>query len=548
MGSLALALPRLPPQSPRALSRAVEAEAAVARLKGELRSSKAESKRKLDDAHLQLAECRGRLVRGSMDSASGGERGLPSLAGGLASINDKMSAMEGEVERQRLELEVSTCKSELEGSARRLGRQERIVSKLMAELREEKMRSAARHTSHAVIEKLRVELAGKVGTASSRVVGMQEVISRDLAAAAERLAASALTDEARGADMVSELQACAASARLSELAAVEARERSETRLAALQRRVSVQARLVTQLLTERQGMPEAEAEAEAERLTHAEEATEEAEEQEEQEDDDVRFDELVPASPSSAGRLMGALKGGVMRVASAARDYVNSPSDASGAGTVRDRAAAANMPELQYTWVLEEELGGALHSLAKQNSRVEELGAELEAARASSSLCTSSSPLSSVPRSDEERAASEEAEAQAAALAAAEAAADALFESDGCASDPLEAERPEMQSRAATAALLDELRLESLKSTRLEKIISKLMTELRAAKLQAASAGCGKAALTSFESISSRLEAQLRDNATAVGVVEVTLRKGLETVAERLAAVSAADKTASAGR
>ena len=105
-----------------------------------------------------------------------------------------------------------------------------------------------------------------------------------------------------------------------------------------------------------------------------------------------------------------------------------------------------------------------------------------------------------------------------------------------------------MQSRAATAALLDELRLESLKSTRLEKIISKLMTELRAAKLQAASAGCGKAALTSFESISSRLEAQLRDNATAVGVVEVTLRKGLETVAERLAAVSAADKTASAGR
>jgi len=107
---------------------------------------------------------------------------------------------------------------------------------------------------------------------------------------------------------------------------------------------------------------------------------------------------------------------------------------------------------------------------------------------------------------------------------------------------------PELRQRAAASALVEELRLEGAKSARLEKIISKLMGELRAAKLHAAAAGGGPRALGAFEAATTRLEAQLRDNATSVGALEVTLRKGLETVAERLSAVAGAVKSAAVGR
>ena len=107
---------------------------------------------------------------------------------------------------------------------------------------------------------------------------------------------------------------------------------------------------------------------------------------------------------------------------------------------------------------------------------------------------------------------------------------------------------PELRQRAAASALVEELRLEGSKSARLEKIISKLMGELRAAKLHAAAAGSGPRALSAFESAATRLEGQLRDNATSVSALEVTLCKGLETVAERLSAVACADKSVSGGR
>ena len=163
-----------------------------------------------------------------------------------------------------------------------------------------------------------------------------------------------------------------------------------------------------------------------------------------------------------------------------------------------------------------------------------------------------STPCASTPLAVADDA---EARAQAEALAAAEAAADALFVSDGIGggTSPVMAgwpaansssssglspslmsrmdggmgggmdggmdggmggggdddgPLPELRQRAAASALVEELRLEGAKSARLEKIISKLMGELRAAKLHAAAAGGGPRALGAFEAATTRLEAQ----------------------------------------
>jgi hypothetical protein len=148
---------------------------------------------------------------------------------------------------------------------------------------------------------------------------------------------------------------------------------------------------------------------------------------------------------------------------------------------------------------------------------------------------------------------------EAAAIAAAEAAADALFASDaldvtagGAASDVggdgggtcvpvvVDDRCAELRQRAAAAALLDELRMQSAKSARLEKIISRLMGELRAAKLHAVGSGAGQAALASFDAATCRLEAAMRDTASSVDGIDGTLRAGFEAVAERLHMLDAA--------
>ena len=49
--------------------------------------------------------------------------------------------------------------------------------------------------------------------------------------------------------------------------------------------------------------------------------------------------------------------------------------------------------------------------------------------------------------------------------------------------------------------------------------------------------GGGRAAVASFASIAQRLEAALRDNATAVGVLDTTVRSGLATAQARLEAL-----------
>ena len=86
--------------------------------------------------------------------------------------------------------------------------------------------------------------------------------------------------------------------------------------------------------------------------------------------------------------------------------------------------------------------------------------------------------------------------------------------------------------------LLEELRLEGLKSARLEDVVAKLMDELRAAKLHAAAAAAGPClpAIDALGAVAQRAEAALGANAAAVHALEVTVRKGLDTALGRIVA------------
>ena len=487
------------PPSPRALSRAVEAEAEAARLRGELRTLRDDSRRQLDDAHKQLAECRAKLARTGSGSTP------KSLSGGLARIDDQMVAMETEVARQRLELSLSQAQAARDAAERKVARQERVLSKLMSELREEKTKAARAHGAGTAVDRLRGEMSGQMSTATARLQGLQESVSRDVASATERLCASAASEHARTAQSVRELEAAASTSRMDELLAQEGRARSEAQVTVLEARVAAQARLVSACLRGRcHGVLEGEmaAEAQAERLLEAVAA----------ETDDVAHS---PATPSSGGRrLMGALADGVMRVASAAHSYSRGGGGGGGEGD-----GASVLAQAHYVRLLETELG----TLAAELASSQQVARELERAlrEAERGACT-----------DEE----------AAALAEAEAAADALLTSDhhiddGCPREPDEKQCAELRQRAAAAALLEELRLEGAKSHRLEKIISRLMGELRTAKLKEAIGDEGKGALASFGAIAAKIEGALRDNAKGLSIVDSTLKSRFDAAIDQLRAI-----------
>ena len=67
----------------------------------------------------------------------------------------------------------------------------------------------------------------------------------------------------------------------------------------------------------------------------------------------------------------------------------------------------------------------------------------------------------------------------------------------------------------------------------MEKIISKLVAELRVAKLQAAGAEGSRVALAAFTAITRRLEASLAENISAVASLSGTVRKGCELVVSK---------------
>ena len=120
-----------------------------------------------------------------------------SLSGGLTRIDDQMVAMETEVARQRLELSLSQAQAARDAAERKVARQERVLSKLMSELREEKTKAARAHGAGTAVDRLRGEMSGQMSTATARLQGLQESVSRDVASATERLCASAASEHAR---------------------------------------------------------------------------------------------------------------------------------------------------------------------------------------------------------------------------------------------------------------------------------------------------------------------------------------------------------------
>ena len=230
------------------LNRAVTAEAECTRLRSELRSLTSEAARKQELSNQQLAEARARLATTAKVSKAGDEENVPphghgggagadqrarALSKGILGLDEKMSLMEAEVEKQRLTIELSSCQAELDASARRLGRQERIVSKLMQELREEKLRLAARSGTADTLERLKAELLVKVHDCAEEVRALRESVTREVSAASSRVSSSASSEERRAAGCVEELEASAAASRLAEVAAFDELDRSEAREAAL---------------------------------------------------------------------------------------------------------------------------------------------------------------------------------------------------------------------------------------------------------------------------------------------------------------------------
>ena len=528
-----------PAESPRAMARAVEAETEAARLRGELRALREESRVQLDAAHKRLASCKTELARRSTGSdrsgvsggttsggtTSGGTSG-GDLSGDLSRIGEQMSAMEAEVARQKHELELTQCVTARDAAERKVGRQERILNKVMAELREEKTRSARMDGVGREVERMRDEALAPVRAATVRLHGLHEGVARDLTAATERLCAGAAAEHARMAQAVREMDAAASASQMAELNALDAKARSDAHAALLETRVAAQSRLLTSVLrrschgaNDGAADDDAAAAALAERMRMLETAvaTERG--------DEIDMSPSSMLSPSSGRTLIGALADGVRRVASAAHTYSRSGDGGSGDGAYDGGACGGGgygvEAEMHYVALLESELA----TMTRELKDAKEMVAALEADRRDAQAAT---------YDDED----------AAALAAAEAAADALLTSD-CISDDDgwvgravdEGQCAEVRQRAAAAALLDELRLEGAKSHRLEKIISRLMGELRAAKLKEAIGDGGKGALASCGAIATRVDGALRDHARSLSAVDATLKGGLNAAVDRLRAI-----------
>lgn len=519
--------------------RALHAESEVVRLRSELKLLREDSRRQLDDSQTQLAECRRQLAQSAGRVKSGGAEGLAAID---AKMREMESAMEADVERQRLEAELASAKDAASQASRRLVRQERIVAKLMTELREEKARNEATSGARETLERLSEEVLPRVSETAARVKGLREAAARDLAAAAERVATAVLTDEVQAAQVAAEMEAARAAARMAEIAALEACERSEARAVALEERVVAQARLVTALILKGHTQPPSGAIAEV------------------ASDADADGVQVQAEAEAWAARLLGAVEQMTVRGAAAKEGsegwaQVESRVD-SGEEDTRDidgggegegdasfahghspgyagEAADEGVGGAHYVRLLEDELSGTISELRRQCELSGALEHQLHADRSMhAAACT-----------DE----------HAAALAAAEAAADALLVGDGggglAATGEPRGYAPhgaaggaggaaEMRTRAAAAALLEELRLEGAKSARLEKIISKLMVELRAAKLHAAARGSGRVAIGTFHAIGGRLETALRENVAAVESLDANLRDRLDVAGERLAALT----------
>ena len=568
------------PPSPRLLSRTMVAEQEVERLKDELRLAR-------EELHAE----RQRHSQREASEVTGRETGRETGA-----AREVLAAPRTELEQQPpLDVDFATARKSLDELSRqhstaqhKSSRQERIIGKLMKELREEKTKRAAEQTANAVLERLGADLTSMASAASARMQALEANLPASLIPAADRLASAVAADASDASAVARELEAAAAASALEALMAEEAREESEVRAERLEQRAKEQARLIDAMLRRHEWEDAA---AGAQTAALADEVTTRlgAEGDGEVEaDGGVAREEGAPpeASPSGLGRRLtfdgsfspsaaiGALAHSVRRVASAAATLYTPGAEGAGEGRGGgggdgiDGGGRASV----YVGLLEEELTRTLEKLEAQKEVCRMLSHEVASREvagregAGRDTDADSDPDESAGSMEDgavvvtdgeaqrDRSTSEPAEA---ALAAAVAAADALIFADAADDGRTEAGSNDttphhaaptsptagrayaieaVQQRAAAAELLEELRQESAKSTRLERIIARLMTELRQTKVQLASGGleAGQLALAAFDQDVARIEKALHQNSTAVAVLDDTVRKGLQAAAIRL--------------
>ncbi|KAL1508720.1 hypothetical protein AB1Y20_004815 [Prymnesium parvum] len=112
-------------------------------------------------------------------------------------LEGQLRSLQLEMETHKLRLELASTRSSLEAETRKRVRQEKIVSKLMKELREEKMIVGARKGTLSSVERLHEEMNRHLQSAAAEVARMHESLQSGIAKAAEKLRLAAQTEAAQ---------------------------------------------------------------------------------------------------------------------------------------------------------------------------------------------------------------------------------------------------------------------------------------------------------------------------------------------------------------
>lgn len=394
-------------------------------------------------------------------------------------FDGQLRGLQLEMDSHKLRLELAAARSSLEAETRKRVRQEKIVAKLMKELREAKLLAGAREATLKSVATMHAELSTHVERGVAEVAAMHGTVKKGVEQAAEQLAMAASSDVAQVAQRVPEME---------EAAGEQAR-----------------------------------------RISALEQALEEANDAIENQRQDLKRKEDLLTSFSR--HLPTAHLEGVQPP----------PEPCTTVGRSPESSRLAHLT--QYTGLIEAELMGLLDERASSQQLIDELvyraeTAERErdsltAAPDSTNACGSSTPFActDVPDdgdadsggeatgpSDEgftvvaSRRRGPSSTTEAEARAAAEAEADKLMAGDLCAPNPYgfllddqvpsspncmgealcgervldtgsAALRVRLAMQADVSRLHETLGEEVRKRTRLEKIVSKLMKELKASKL-----------------------------------------------------------------
>ena len=525
---------------------------------------------------------------------------------GLAGVKP-LRLVQVEIDAHKLRLELEGCKAELQAEGRRRGRQEKIVAKLMRELKDEKLRGATKQAALDALERLRVDLGAQLGGASAAVGSLQHSLRAAIDEAAATCAEAVRREAAAEARRVPALELEVYELQQAQARADEQLQAARKAEEELRRDVERKQKMLHQLASHAGQLAAAQGHGDA---------TPQSQQPPPQPTALVAAAAAAaaPPAPTRSSSLLGELF-----FCSARSSPAKGPRDeyqpvgqpgGSGSGAPQPVTIAGGGPALassleteppqrwqdaRYTALLEE-------ALLRSEARCRQQAAELDAARrralqreAVLRCCAggAASPAQSAAGSpgaapgtpgftalrltrDGEMAVDEAAAAaaEAEALARAEAAADELMrgdeltlyggegaaegfcgdEDDGEAADGDGAQDDNgaggadaLRHQATADALREQLEQERRKAARLEKLVGKLASEVRQGKL-GSTTPAERQARAAFEQLSAHLETQLHGATVRVSALQGTLRASLEAATERLATAASAEAAHDARR